>query len=85
MKVSNIDIIDTGADEKKLNRCLIQGWCYKKSLSTVPKSENYVIERCQRLTLRSVSRLSVSNLMFIFSLRTLWYWVFYKETVKYYQ
>ena len=37
MKVSNIDIIDTVADEKKLNMCLIQGWCYKKSLSTVPK------------------------------------------------
>ena len=54
MKVSNIDIIDTGADEKKLNRCLIQGWCYKKSLSTVPKSENYEIKWCQRLTLRSV-------------------------------
>ena len=54
MKVSNIDIIDTVADEKKLNMCLIQGWCYKKSLSTVPKSENYVIERCQCLTLHSV-------------------------------
>ena len=37
MKVSNIDIIDTVADEKKLNMCLIQGWGYKKSLSTVPK------------------------------------------------
>ena len=49
MKVSNTDIIDTAADEKKLNRCLIQGWYYKKSLSTVPKSENYMIERCQRL------------------------------------
>ena len=54
MKVSNTDIIDTAADEKKLNMSLIQGWCYKKSLSTVPKSENYAIERCQRLTLRSV-------------------------------
>ena len=54
MKVSNIDIIDTAADEKKLNMCLIQGWCYKKSLSTVPKSENYAIERCRRLALRSV-------------------------------
>ena len=37
MKVSNTDIIDTAADEEKLNMCLIQGWCYKKSLSTVPK------------------------------------------------
>ena len=35
--------------KKKLNMCLIQGWCYKKSLSTVPKSENYAIERFQRL------------------------------------
>ena len=43
MKVSNIDIIDTAADEKKLNRCLIQGWCYKKSLSAVPKCEIYVL------------------------------------------
>ena len=68
MKVSNTDIIDTAADEKKLNMCLIQGWCYKKSLSTVPKSENYVIERCRRLALRSVVPiLSLSNLMFIFS------------------
>ena len=68
MKVSNIDIIDTVADEKKLNMCLIQGWCYKKSLSTVPKSENYAIERCRRLALRSVVPiLSLSNLMFIFS------------------
>ena len=65
MKVSNTDIIDTAADEKKLNMCLIQGWCYKKSLSTVPKSENYAIERCRRLTLRSV--FALSNLMFIFS------------------
>ena len=38
MKVSNIDIIDTVADEKKINWCLIQGWCFKKSLSTVPKT-----------------------------------------------
>ena len=68
MKVSNTDIIDTAADEKKLNMCLIQGWCYKKSLSTVPKSENYAIERCRRLALRSVVPiLSLSNLMFIFS------------------
>ena len=63
MKVSNTDIIDTAADEEKLNMCLIQGWCYKKSLSTVPKSENYAIERCRRLSLRSVLRLS--NLMVI--------------------
>ena len=49
MKVSNIDIIDTVADEKKLNMCLIQGWCYKKSLSAVPKSKKYAIERCRRL------------------------------------
>ena len=68
MKVSNTDIIDTAADEEKLNMCLVQGWCYKKSLSTVPKSENYVIERCRRLALRSVVPiLSLSNLMFIFS------------------
>ena len=37
MKVSNTDIIDTVTDEKKLNLCLIQGWCFLKSLSTVPK------------------------------------------------
>ena len=37
MKVFNIDIIDTVADEKKNNWCLIQGWCFKKSLSAVPK------------------------------------------------
>ena len=40
MKVSNTDIIDTVTDEEKLNWCLIQGWCFKKSLSTVPKREN---------------------------------------------
>ena len=44
MKVSNTDIIDTVTDEKKLNLCLIQGWCFQKSLSTVPNSENYAIE-----------------------------------------
>ena len=37
MKVSNIDIIYTVADEKKINWCLIQGWCFKKSLSAVPE------------------------------------------------
>ena len=37
MKVSNIDIIDTVADEKKLNWCLIQGWCFKKSSQYCPK------------------------------------------------
>ena len=36
MKLFNTDIIDTVADDKKL---LIQGWCFKKSLSTVPKRE----------------------------------------------
>ena len=49
MKVSNTDIIDTVTDEKKLNLCFIQGWCFQKSLSTVPKSKNYVIEACRRL------------------------------------
>ena len=39
MKVSNTDIIDTLTDEKKLNCCLIQGWCFKKSLTTVPKAK----------------------------------------------
>ena len=68
MKLLNTDIIDTVADDKKLDWCLIQGWCFKKSLSTVPKSENYVIEWCRRLALRSVVPiLSLSNLMFIFS------------------
>ena len=42
MKVSNTDIIDNAADEKKLNMCLIQGWCFL--LSTVPKSKNYAID-----------------------------------------
>ena len=50
MKVFNTDIIETVTDEKKLNWCLIQAWCFKKSLSTVPKSKNYAIERCQRLS-----------------------------------
>ena len=45
MKLFNTDIIDTIADDKKFDRCLIQGWCFKKSLSTVPKNENYVSER----------------------------------------
>ena len=40
MKISNTDIFETVTDEKKLNWCLIQGWCFKKSLSTVPKREN---------------------------------------------
>ena len=39
MKVSNIDIIDTVADEKKLNICLIQGWCYKKISQCCPKKQ----------------------------------------------
>ena len=43
MKLFNTDIIDTVADDKK---CLIQGWCFKKSLSTVPKRTNYVFQRC---------------------------------------
>ena len=38
MKLFNTDIIDTVGDDKKR---LIQGWCFKKSLSTVPKRENY--------------------------------------------
>ena len=48
MKLFNTDIIDTIADDKKLDRCLVQGRCFKKSLSTVPKNENYVSERCLR-------------------------------------
>ena len=39
MKVSNIDIIDTVADEKKINWCLIQGWCFKKSSQYCPKKQ----------------------------------------------
>ena len=39
MKVSNTDIIDTAADEKKLNMCLIQGWCYKKISQYCPKKQ----------------------------------------------
>ena len=50
MKISNTDIFETVTDEEKLDWCLIQGWCFKKSLSTVPKSENYAIEWFQRLT-----------------------------------
>ena len=45
MKLFNTYIIDTIADDKKLDRCLVQGRCFKKSLSTVPKNENYVSER----------------------------------------
>ena len=45
MKLFNTDIIDTIADDKKLDRCLVQGRCFKKSLSTVPKTKNYVFEQ----------------------------------------
>ena len=45
MKLFNTDIIDTIANDKKFDRCLIQGWCFKKSLSTVPKTKNYVFEQ----------------------------------------
>ena len=55
MKVSNTDIIDTVTDEKKLNWCLIQGWCFKKSLSTVPKREIYVFQRCVTLRAHDVT------------------------------
>ena len=48
MKLFNTDIIDTITDDKKFDRCLIQGWFFKKSLSTVPKNENYVSECCLR-------------------------------------
>ena len=49
MKVSNIDIIDTVADEKKLTGAWSKVGASKNLLSTVPKSENYAIEQCQRL------------------------------------
>ena len=55
MKVFNTDIIDTVADEKKVDRCLIQGWCFKKSLSTVPKREIYVFQRCVTLRAHDVT------------------------------
>ena len=81
MKVSNIDIIDTGADEKNLTGAWSKVGATKNLSVLSQKSKNYVIERCH------VSHhIALSNLMFIFSLRTeKWYWVFYKETVKYYQ
>ena len=52
MKLFNTDIIDTVADDKKL---LIQGWCFKKSLSTVPKHEIYVFQRCVTLRAHDVT------------------------------
>ena len=52
MKLFNTDIIDTVADDKKL---LIQGWCFKKSLSTVPKREIYVLQRCVTLRAHDVT------------------------------
>ena len=52
MKLFNTDIIDTVADDKKL---LIQGWCFKKSLSTVPKREIYVFQRCVTLRAHDVT------------------------------
>ena len=58
MKLFNTDIIDTVADDKKL---LIQGWCFKKSLSTVPKHENYVFQRCVNIAIHDVT----SNLVLV--------------------
>ena len=55
MKLFNTDIIDTVADDKKLDWCLIQGWCFKKSLSTVPKREIYVFQRCVTLRAHDVT------------------------------
>ena len=52
MKLFNTDIIDTVADDK---RCLIQGWCFKKSLSTVPKREIYKFQRCVTLRAHDVT------------------------------
>ena len=49
MKLFNTDIIDTIADDRKFDRCLIQGWNFKKSLSTLPKNKNYMSECCLRL------------------------------------
>ena len=52
MKVSNIDIFGTVADEKKFKWCLIQGWCFKKSSQYCPKKQKLrelMFERCQRL------------------------------------
>ena len=40
MKVYNTDIIDTAADEKKLNMCLVQGWCYKNLSVLSQKAKN---------------------------------------------
>ena len=45
MKASKIDIIDTVADEKKLNMCLIQGWCSKKISQCCPKTEHHALIR----------------------------------------
>ena len=52
MKLFNTDIIDTVGDDKKR---LIQGWCFKKSLSTVPKREIYVFQRCVTLRAHDVT------------------------------
>ena len=52
MKLFNTNIIDTVTDDKK---CLIQGWCFKKSLSTVPKREIYVFQRCVTLRAHDVT------------------------------
>ena len=45
MKVFNTDIIDTADDEKKLNMCLIQGWCSKKISQCCPKTEHHALIR----------------------------------------
>ena len=66
MKLLNTDIIDIVADDKKLDWCLIQGWCFKKSLSTVPKRKNYVFQRC-KYTLR-VHDVTLNLVKFVYSL-----------------
>ena len=66
MKLFNTDIIDTIADDKKFDRCLIQGWCFKKSVSTVPKIKNYMSERCLRLATQHNLFTFVSEVLRVF-------------------
>ena len=66
MKLFNTDIIDTVADDK---RCLIQGWCFKKSLSTVPKRKNLRVSTV-RYTASSWRHIKFSKICLVFCFST---------------
>ena len=66
MKLFNTDIIDTIANDKKFDRHFIQGWCFKKSLSTLPKNKNNMSERCLRLATQHDLFTFVSEILGVF-------------------